>query len=80
MAVSTTSSILASILLERPVKWIEDKTGNLISTHYARDVYLDGEMALRRLAEQAHGEVLTQILQAWQSRDASALPTAQTLG
>jgi len=25
-------SILASILLERPVKWIEDKTGNLIST------------------------------------------------
>ena len=26
------ASILASILLERPVKWIEDKTGNLIST------------------------------------------------
>src|ERR1700729_3680471 len=41
-------SILASILLERPVKWIEDKSGNLISTHFARDVYLDGEMALRR--------------------------------
>jgi aerobic carbon-monoxide dehydrogenase large subunit len=41
-------SILASILLERPVKWIEDKTGNLISTGFARDVYLDGEMALRR--------------------------------
>jgi carbon-monoxide dehydrogenase large subunit len=41
-------SILASILLERPVKWIEDKTGNLISTGFARDVYLKGEMALRR--------------------------------
>src|SRR5580698_8772231 len=41
-------SILASILLERPVKWIEDKTGNLISTGFARDVYLDGEMALRQ--------------------------------
>jgi carbon-monoxide dehydrogenase large subunit len=41
-------SILASILLERPVKWIEDKSGNLISTGFARDVYLDGEMALRR--------------------------------
>jgi carbon-monoxide dehydrogenase large subunit len=39
-------SILASILLERPVKWIEDKTGNLISTGFARDVYLNGEMAL----------------------------------
>ena len=41
-------SILASILLERPVKWIEDKTGNLISTGFARDIYLDGEMALRK--------------------------------
>ena len=41
-------SILASILLERPVKWIEDRTGNLISTGFARDVYLEGEMALRK--------------------------------
>jgi carbon-monoxide dehydrogenase large subunit len=41
-------SILASILLERPVKWIEDKSGNLISTGFARDVYLEGELALRR--------------------------------
>jgi aerobic carbon-monoxide dehydrogenase large subunit len=41
-------SILASILLERPVKWIEDKTGNLISTGFARDIYLRGEMALRQ--------------------------------
>ena len=30
------------------MKWIEDKTGNLISTGFARDVYLKGEMALRR--------------------------------
>lgn len=41
-------SILASILTERPVKWIEDKTGNLISTGFGRDVYLQGEMALRK--------------------------------
>lgn len=41
-------SILASILLERPVKWIEDKTGNLISTGFGRDVYLRGQMALRK--------------------------------
>ena len=41
-------SILASILTERPVKWIEDKSGNLISTGFGRDVYLKGEMALRR--------------------------------
>ena len=40
-------SILASILTERPVKWIEDKSGNLISTGFGRDVYLKGELALR---------------------------------
>jgi carbon-monoxide dehydrogenase large subunit len=41
-------SILASILLERPVKWIEDRTGNLISTGFGRDVYLHGEIAMRK--------------------------------
>lgn len=41
-------SILASILLEKPVKWIEDKTGNLISTGFGRDIYLKGKMALRK--------------------------------
>ncbi|MFO7192547.1 aerobic carbon-monoxide dehydrogenase large subunit [Thermocrispum sp.] len=41
-------AILCSILLERPVKWIEDKTGNLISTGFARDMYLDSEMALSK--------------------------------
>jgi aerobic carbon-monoxide dehydrogenase large subunit len=42
------ASILASILLERPVKWIEDRTGNLISTGFARDIYLKGQLALRK--------------------------------
>ncbi|WP_232778399.1 aerobic carbon-monoxide dehydrogenase large subunit [Carbonactinospora thermoautotrophica] len=41
-------SILCSILLGKPVKWIEDKSGNLISTGFARDMYLEGELALRR--------------------------------
>ena len=41
-------SILCSILLGKPVKWIEDKSGNLISTGFARDMYFDGELALRR--------------------------------
>jgi carbon-monoxide dehydrogenase large subunit len=40
-------SILASILTERPVKWVEDRSGNLISTGFGRDVYLSGELALR---------------------------------
>jgi carbon-monoxide dehydrogenase large subunit len=42
------AAILASILTERPVKWIEDRTGNLISTGFARDIYLKGELALRK--------------------------------
>ena len=41
-------SILASILTERPVKWVEDKSSNLISTGFGRDVYLEGELALRK--------------------------------
>ncbi len=36
----------ASLLLGRPVKWIEDRTENLISTGFARDFYMHGEMAL----------------------------------
>src|ERR687887_2270626 len=37
----------ASLLLGRPVKWIEDRTGNLISTGFARDYHMEGELALR---------------------------------
>jgi carbon-monoxide dehydrogenase large subunit len=37
----------ASLLLGRPVKWIEDRTGNLISTGFARDFHMSGELALR---------------------------------
>jgi carbon-monoxide dehydrogenase large subunit len=37
----------ASLLIGRPVKWIEDRTGNLISTGFARDFYMEGELALK---------------------------------
>ncbi len=36
--------------------------------------------ALRRLASQAHGEVLTQLMHAWEKRDATQMPTAQAMG
>jgi hypothetical protein len=36
--------------------------------------------ALRRLAAQAHGEVLTQLMHAWEKRDAAQLPAAQAIG
>jgi carbon-monoxide dehydrogenase large subunit len=42
-------SILASILTEKPVKWIEDKTGNLISTGFGRDVYLKGSSLFAKM-------------------------------
>ena len=38
------------------------------------------QAAMRQLAAQAHGEVLTQLLHAWEKRDAAALPSAQALG
>jgi carbon-monoxide dehydrogenase large subunit len=37
----------ASLLLGHPVKWIEDRTENLISTGFARDFHMRGEMALK---------------------------------
>ena len=37
----------ASLLLGRPVKWVEDRTGNLISTGFARDYHMRGELALK---------------------------------
>ncbi|HEU4528793.1 MAG TPA: aerobic carbon-monoxide dehydrogenase large subunit [Actinomycetota bacterium] len=37
----------ASLLLGRPVKWVEDRTENLISTGFARDFHMHGELALK---------------------------------
>jgi ATP-dependent RNA helicase SUPV3L1/SUV3 len=45
-----------------------------------RNAVEHAEAALRKLAAQAHGEVLTQLLKSWEDRDAAALPTAQALG
>lgn len=36
----------ASLVLGRPVKWIESRSENLISTGFARDFYMKGELAL----------------------------------
>jgi len=45
-----------------------------------RDARERAEMALRKLAAQAHGETLTHLLSAWKDRKAEALPSAQELG
>ncbi|MBO0686939.1 MAG: molybdopterin-dependent oxidoreductase, partial [Candidatus Dormibacteraeota bacterium] len=36
----------ASLLIGRPVKWVEDRNENLISTGFARDFHMKGELAL----------------------------------
>ena len=36
----------ASLVIGKPVKWIETRTENLISTGFARDYYMKGELAL----------------------------------
>jgi ATP-dependent RNA helicase SUPV3L1/SUV3 len=45
-----------------------------------RNAIENAEAALRKLAAQAHGEVLTQLMTAWEQRDATQLPAAQALG
>jgi carbon-monoxide dehydrogenase large subunit len=38
----------ASLLIGKPVKWVEDRSENLISTGFARDFHMSGELALRK--------------------------------
>jgi hypothetical protein len=45
-----------------------------------RDAKEHAEMALRKLAAQAHGESLTNLLAAWEKRQADLVPAAQDLG
>ncbi len=45
-----------------------------------RDALENAQHALKKLAAQAHGEVLTDLLGAWEKRDAAQLPSAQALG
>ncbi len=45
-----------------------------------RDALEHAQMALKKLAAQAHGEALTQLMTAWEQRDASLVPPTQELG
>jgi hypothetical protein len=45
-----------------------------------RDALDHAQLALKKLAAQAHGEALTQLLTAWEQRDAARLPSSQELG
>ena len=41
-------AIVASMLTGRPVKWVEDRSENLMSTSFARDYHMRGEIAATR--------------------------------
>ena len=45
-----------------------------------REALEHAEFALKKLAAQAHGEALTQLLTAWEKRDAAQVPSVQELG
>ena len=45
-----------------------------------RDAFDHAQAALRKLASQAHGQALTQMMDAWSKRDAALLPPVQELG
>ncbi|HEX2545367.1 MAG TPA: DUF349 domain-containing protein, partial [Ramlibacter sp.] len=45
-----------------------------------REALEHAQAALRKLAAQAHGEALTQLMTAWEQRDAEQLPSHQELG
>ncbi|WP_092700013.1 DUF349 domain-containing protein [Acidovorax soli] len=45
-----------------------------------REAMEHAQLALKKLAAQAHGEALTQLLTAWEKRDAALLPSTQDLG
>jgi aerobic carbon-monoxide dehydrogenase large subunit len=41
-------AVVGSIVTGRPVKWMEDRSENLMSTTFARDFHMHGEIAARR--------------------------------
>ena len=41
-------AIVASLVIGKPVKWMEDRTENLVSTGFARDYVMRGEIAASR--------------------------------
>ena len=45
-----------------------------------REAFESANMALKQLAMQAHGEVLTNLLTAWEKRDPAHMPSVQDLG
>lgn len=65
---------------DRPA--FEDRGPRLGDTAFRaqREAMEHAQLALKKLAAQAHGEALTQLLTAWEKRDAALVPNTQDLG
>ncbi|WP_028646999.1 aerobic carbon-monoxide dehydrogenase large subunit [Nocardiopsis sp. CNT312] len=71
-------SIVASLVVGKPVKWVEDRSENLISTGFARDYIMRGEIAATR-----DGRILgirTNVLADHGAFNAQAAPTKYPAG
>lgn len=64
----------------RPAAWQEAPRLGDAAFRAQRDALEHAQLALKKLAAQAHGEALSQLLSAWEKRDATLLPNAQELG
>ncbi|MFZ2737089.1 MAG: DUF349 domain-containing protein [Burkholderiaceae bacterium] len=62
--------------LERAA-WQEAPRLGDVAFRAQREALEHAQLALKKLEAQAHGEALTQLLGAWEKRDASLMPTAQ---
>ncbi|WP_017583815.1 aerobic carbon-monoxide dehydrogenase large subunit [Nocardiopsis valliformis] len=71
-------AIVASLVIGKPVKWMEDRSENLISTGFARDYIMRGEIAATR-----EGRILgirTNVLADHGAFNAQAAPTKYPAG
>jgi carbon-monoxide dehydrogenase large subunit len=71
-------AIVASIVTNKPVKWMEDRSENLISTGFARDYVMRGEIAATK-----EGKILairTDVLADHGAFNAAATPTKYPAG
>jgi hypothetical protein len=65
---------------DRSAPWQETPRLGETAFRAQRDAMENAQQALRKLAAQAHGEALTQLLTAWEKRDSSLVPSVQDLG
>lgn len=65
---------------DSPAPWSDAPRLGDTAFRAQRDALEHAQFALRKLAAQAHGEALTQLLAAWEHRDATQVPSVQDLG